>query len=139
MHGARDEPRDPHRRLIVRHNGPQSDLDVLSGAEARALLADAWETSGIAAEPAAVAELIRLCGGYPLALSIIAGRAQAHPDLPLADFTTDLKAFGIEALDDADATISLPAALSWSLHGLTAQQRTTFGLLGPVSDVRATH
>ncbi|QUQ66256.1 SARP family transcriptional regulator [Kutzneria sp. CA-103260] len=116
--------------LVVRHNAGSLNLDVLSSAEAHALLAGRLGTDRVAAEPDAVAELIRLCGGYPLALSVIAGRAQAHPHLPLADFTTDLRAFGIDALDDADVSISLPAVLSWSLHGLTAQQRTAFALLG---------
>ncbi|QUQ64310.1 AfsR/SARP family transcriptional regulator [Kutzneria sp. CA-103260] len=116
--------------LVTRYGARHLNLDVLTDAEAHALLAQRLGHARVAAEPDAVAELIRLCGRYPLALSIIASRAQAHPDLPLAEFTTELRDADLVALDDADPTASLPAVLSWSVRGLTTQQRTVFALLG---------
>jgi len=116
--------------LLTRHNARHLNLDVLTDIEAHALVVQRLGSERVAAEPDAAAELIQLCGRYPLALTIIASRAQAHPDLPLAEFTAELHESGLDALDDADPTISLPAVLSWSVRGLTDQQRTVFALLG---------
>jgi DNA-binding SARP family transcriptional activator/tetratricopeptide (TPR) repeat protein len=116
--------------LLTRYSAQHLNLDVLTDAEAHALIVQRLGPARVADEPDAVAELIRLCGRYPLALAIIAGRAQAQPDLPLAEFTAELRESGLDALGDADATISLPTVLSWSLRGLTERQRTTFALLG---------
>ncbi|GAA1306451.1 AfsR/SARP family transcriptional regulator [Saccharothrix xinjiangensis] len=105
-------------------------LDVLADDEARALLANRLGADRAAAEPAAVDELAGFCGGFPLALSIVAGHAHTHPDLPLALLAAELRDLGLGTLDDHDPTASLPAVLSWSLHDLTADQTTAFALLG---------
>jgi tetratricopeptide (TPR) repeat protein len=78
-----------------------------------------------------VTELIELCAGFPLALGLIAARATADPQLPLADIAAELRALGLDALESEELTASLPAVLSWSLRYLTAQQRHVFALLGP--------
>lgn len=119
--------------LLTRHGARHLNLDVLSSAEAQSLLVRRLGHARVAAEPDVVAELIRRCGGYPLALGVMASRAQAHPQVPLADFAAELHLVGLEALDDADPVASLPAVLSWSLRGLTVEQRTVFALLGVVT------
>lgn len=118
--------------LLHRHGVRQVRLDVLGDDEAYGLLARRIGDWRLAAEADVVRELIRLCGGYPLALAIVAGRAHAHPDIPLSEFAAELAELGLDALDDADPTASLPAVLSWSLRALTAGQREVFGLLGTV-------
>jgi len=123
--------------LLHRHGARQVRLDVLGDNEAYGLLARRIGDWRLAAEADVVRELIRLCGGYPLALAIVAGRAHAHPDIPLSEFAAELAELGLDALDDADPTASLPAVLSWSLRALTDAQRTVFGLLGTI-DVDAT-
>lgn len=87
-------------------------MDTLTDAEARELLVARLGSARIEAEPAAVAELVGLCGGFPLALSIIAGRAQAHLHLSLADLADELRDDVLDVLDDADPAASLPAVLS---------------------------
>ena len=123
--------------LLTRHAARHLNLDILTNADAHTLLVHRLGRARVAAEPAAVAELIRRCGRYPLALSIMASRAQAHPDLPLADLTTELRQAGLNALEDGDPITSLPTVLSWSLRALTTQQRTMFALLGltPSTDI----
>ncbi|MFC6089727.1 ATP-binding protein [Saccharothrix lopnurensis] len=116
--------------LIARHDARHVDLDVLTEAEARALLERRLGAVRPAAEPGAVAELLALCRGFPLALGILAGRARTDPGLPLAQLVADLREFGVEALDDDDPTVSLPAVLATSYRALTAEQRVVFGLLG---------
>jgi predicted ATPase len=123
--------------LLHRHGARQVRLDVLGDNEAYGLLARRIGDWRLAAEADVVRELIRLCGGYPLALAIVAGRAHAHPDIPLSEFAAELAELGLDALDDADPTASLPAVLSWSLRALTDAQRAVFGLLGTI-DVDAT-
>ncbi|MFI9387891.1 ATP-binding protein [Kutzneria sp. NPDC052558] len=116
--------------LLHRHGARHLTLTVLDEDEAQALLARRLGDKRIAVELEAVTELIELCGRYPLALAIMAARAHACADIPLAEFTAELREPGLDALDDSDPTASLPAVLSVSLRDLTAQQSTTFALLG---------
>ncbi len=117
--------------MIDRHGARPLALGVLTRDDARVLLAARIGTDRVAAEPDAVDELVELCGGYPLALSITARNAATRPDIPLAEIATELRELGLEMLDhDTDPAASLPAVLSWSLHRLTDEQRTLFGLLG---------
>ncbi|MEU6154880.1 tetratricopeptide repeat protein [Actinosynnema sp. NPDC047251] len=117
--------------LIDRHGARHLPLDVLSPEEARGLLAARLGAARVAAEPGAVDELIGLCGGHPLALSIIARTAGPRLDVALAEAAAELRDLGLEALDhDTDPAASLPTVLSWSLRRLTDRQRTVFALLG---------
>ncbi|NUT51585.1 MAG: tetratricopeptide repeat protein [Saccharothrix sp.] len=122
--------RDHLRGLTVRHGARPIRLDLLTDTEAHALLTttlgpdrDAWDAH-------AVAEVTRMCGGYPLALGLVAARAAAAPHLGLADIVPELRDLDLDALDSDDPTASLPAVLSWSLHRLTDRQRQVFALLG---------
>ncbi|TWP54011.1 transcriptional regulator, SARP family protein [Lentzea tibetensis] len=116
--------------LITRNGAHHLALDTLSGDEARAFLTRRLGAARVAAEPKAVEELIGLCGGFPLALGIIASRAHTHPHVPLAEFGADLRNLGLGALEDDDPTANLPTVLSWSYRTLTTQQQIMFGLLG---------
>ncbi|MCE7000694.1 tetratricopeptide repeat protein [Saccharothrix sp. S26] len=115
--------------LITGHAAHHVRLDVLPDAEARALLGERLGAR-VAAEPGAVAELIASCGGFPLALSIVAGHARTRPHVPLAALAAELRDFGLGALDDDEPAASLPAVLSWSRDALTPAQATSFALLG---------
>ncbi len=116
--------------LLHRHGALHLPLSVLAENEAYALLARRLGEPRLAAEPDAVADLIRLCGRYPLALGIVASRAHANPRIPLAEFAEELDESVLDALDNNDSAASLPAVLSLSLRALTDEQRTTFALLG---------
>lgn len=116
--------------LTTRHGARDVALPILSQEEAQALLAERLGQARRDAERDAAAELIRLCGCHPLALALIASRAHADPDLSLADLAEDLSYSVLVTLEDGDPASSLPDVLSWSLRGLTGQQRTVFGLLG---------
>ncbi|PWV67920.1 AfsR/SARP family transcriptional regulator [Nocardia neocaledoniensis] len=54
-------------------------LDVLTDAEAHSLLAGIAGACRIAAEPEAVAAVLRACGGLPLAVRIVGARLAARP------------------------------------------------------------
>ncbi|MFI9010992.1 ATP-binding protein [Actinosynnema sp. NPDC053489] len=123
--------------LVVNHGARPVSLGVLSDVEAHALLTASLGVERIVGEEHAVATLIRLCGGFPLALGVIAARARIRPHQPLDELAAELREFGLDALDDDDPAASLPAVLSWSLRHLTSEQSVVFGLLGiaPGSDL----
>ncbi|MBW4718180.1 AfsR/SARP family transcriptional regulator [Saccharothrix obliqua] len=116
--------------LVTGHGAHHVPLDVLSAREAHALLTARLGVTRVAAEPAAVGELVALCGGFPLALSIVAGQAHTRPDRSLADLATELRDLGLAALADDDPAASLPAVLSWSRRTLAPSRLTAFALLG---------
>ncbi|QFZ20111.1 AfsR/SARP family transcriptional regulator [Saccharothrix syringae] len=119
--------------LIDRHGARHLHLDVLTDAEARALLITRLGTDRVTAEPNATDELLELCGRHPLALAIAARHAATRPQVPLTEVAAELRELGLEMLDhdhDTDPAASLPTVLSWSLHRLTDQQRVVFALLG---------
>ncbi|MEO3875793.1 BTAD domain-containing putative transcriptional regulator [Nonomuraea sp. B12E4] len=68
------------RRMLTSFEGAvQVPLDVLPDADALALLSGMVGKDRIAAEPEAAAEVVRLCGGLPLALCLAAARLAARP------------------------------------------------------------
>ncbi|WP_433260203.1 AfsR/SARP family transcriptional regulator [Actinosynnema sp. CS-041913] len=121
--------RDKLPGLIIGHGAHHVPLDVLGAAAARDLLVNRLGAARVAAEPAAVDELIALCGGFPLALSIVAGRAHTRPRFSLAAIAAELRVSGIDALDDGDPAASLPAVLSWSYRALSPEQARVLALL----------
>ena len=111
------------------------------------LLAARLGRERVAAEPAAVTELIARCGHLPLALAVMAARAAADPRLPLAVLagqltraarTEDAAAGGaagagpdrLDVLDTGDAATSLRQLLSWSYRQLSSPAAAMFTLLG---------
>lgn len=118
--------------LVTAHGALPLDLDVLPEAEARELLGRRIGHSRIAAEPAAVGEILALCAGLPLAISIVAACATNHPDFPLAVLAGELRdaSARLDALDAGELTADLRAVFSWSFHALGAETAVMFGLLG---------
>ncbi|MCO1575110.1 tetratricopeptide repeat protein [Crossiella sp. SN42] len=116
--------------LATGHGARTVHLEVLTDGDAHTLLATAIGRDRAETDKQAIAELIELCGGFPLALGLIAARTAADPRLPLADTVTELRMLGLDALDSHDPTASLPTVLSWSLRHFTHQQREMFALLG---------
>ncbi|MER5508826.1 tetratricopeptide repeat protein [Streptomyces sp. NPDC002766] len=115
--------------LITGHGAHHLSVGILTDAEARGLLTARLGTARVDAETAAVDELVGLCGGFPLALSIIAGRAHTDPHLSLADLADELREDALDVLDDADPAASLPAVLSSSHRALGDEEAEVFALL----------
>ncbi|HEX4661793.1 MAG TPA: tetratricopeptide repeat protein [Streptosporangiaceae bacterium] len=107
-------------------------LDVLTGDEARELLARRVGRERISAEPDAAGELTRLCARLPLALSIAAARAAARPNLPLASLAAGLRdeCRRLDLLDGGETASSVRSAFSWSYRTLTLAAARMFRLLG---------
>ncbi|MCX2730363.1 tetratricopeptide repeat protein [Saccharopolyspora sp. NFXS83] len=118
--------------LGVNHGAWLLDLDVFREDDARALLADRLGSDRLVAESAAVAQLLRMCAGLPLALRVVAARAEYHSDFPLAVLAEELRdaSARLDGLDAGDLRANLRAVLSWSEHALTPRATSMFGLLG---------
>jgi DNA-binding SARP family transcriptional activator/tetratricopeptide (TPR) repeat protein len=133
--------RDRLTGLITAHGAHVLPIDVLPAADARALLAARLGPRRVDGEPRAVDDLLASCAGLPLALSIVAGRAQEHPEFPLTTLATELHdtTHRLAALDE-DNTNSVRTILSWSYTTLTPEHATTFALLGlaPGPDISRT-
>jgi tetratricopeptide (TPR) repeat protein/DNA-binding XRE family transcriptional regulator len=116
-------------------------LDLLSGPESWQLLADRLGPERLAAEPDAVDGIIESCARLPLALAIVAARAAAHPDFPLAAIAADLRdpAARLDAFADRGPGSDLRAVFSWSYAALSPSAATLFRLLGmhPGADISA--
>ncbi|GAA3431256.1 AfsR/SARP family transcriptional regulator [Kutzneria kofuensis] len=120
--------------LVTKHGARPLIAGILDDSEARALLDNRVGVRRLAAEPDAVAEILALCGGFPLALSIAAGRAQIRPGQPLAVLADELRdaSTRLGVLDEDDPGSGVTAMLSCSFDTLTADQARVFTLLGLV-------
>jgi len=118
--------------LVTSYGAHPLQLDVLPRGEARQLLAARLGADRVEAEAEAVDGLLAVCGGFPLALAIVAGHARTRPRLPLAALAAELRdtATRLDVLDSDDPAASLPTVLSWSHRTLTVEQRQVFALLG---------
>ncbi len=107
-------------------------LDALPPEEAHDLLAARIGLERLTAEPEAVQELIASCAGLPLALSIVAGRALAHPAFPLASLAAELRSAStrLDTLDGEMSETGVSDVLSWSCGALGREQQQAFELLG---------
>jgi len=116
-------------------------LDLLPVEEAAELLARRLGSGRLAAEQQAVEEIIALCAQLPLALSIVAARAAAHPRFPLAALAAELRDArgGLDGFTGGDLTTDLRAVFSWSYQRLGTPASRLFRLLAlhPGPDISA--
>lgn len=117
-------------RLVNDYGARHLALDVLSRQDARDLLARRIGRERMNREPRAADELIAACGRYPLALSVVAGRAAAQPRLSLSSLVTALRKAGLDGLADGDVETNVSLVLSWSCRALMRRQAALFALLG---------
>jgi len=123
-------------------------LGPVGAEEGVRMLAARLGQERVAAEPGAVTDLVARCGHLPLALAVMAARAAADPQLPLAVLAGQLaRAAGAEAvaagepsggagpgrlevLETGDPATSLRQLLAWSHRQLSPPTAQMFALLG---------
>ncbi|MFE1829160.1 BTAD domain-containing putative transcriptional regulator [Streptomyces yangpuensis] len=117
--------------VVATHGGAVHRLDVLRSAEAYALLAGLVGAERVAAEPAATRELAAVCGHFPLALRIAAGRLLTRPGLSVAACAAWLAEDPTARLALAeDPGLSVPQVLGQALDALAPDLREAFLRLG---------
>jgi tetratricopeptide (TPR) repeat protein len=133
--------RDRLTGLVARDGAHPCPLDVLPPDEAVALLTRTIGADRVTAEPAATAELARLCAYLPLALRIAAANLAARPRSGIGGYVARLRTGDrLAALSvDGDAETAVRATLELSYAALPAAERRMFRLLGlvPGPDVTA--
>lgn len=117
---------------LIAEGGHPLPLELLSAAEARALLTRRLGVGRIAAEPRAVDQIITLCARLPLALAIVAARAATHPGFDLAVLAGELcdARGGLDEFAGADPATDARAVFSWSYLRLAPETARLFRLLG---------
>ncbi|MFB6720840.1 BTAD domain-containing putative transcriptional regulator [Kribbella sp. NPDC056345] len=128
--------------LVAERGADVICLGPLTVADARALLQARVSTDRLAAEPSAVAELLRPCGGLPLALAVVAARAALHPRQPLGELASQLASIHrrLDAFDTDDPRTTIRAVFNSSYNALEPEAQRTFCLLGlhPGPEISAT-
>jgi len=127
--------------LVAADGAHPIDLDLLTVAEARELLARRLGIQRVTAEPGVVEEIITRCARLPLALALVAARAAARPRMPLRLLAGELADAGPrwQMLTGDDPHTDVPAVFSWSYQALTPPAARLFRLLGlhPGPDISA--
>jgi DNA-binding SARP family transcriptional activator len=118
--------------LVAAEGARQLSLDVLTQAEATELLTGRLGQPRVMAEPGALAELIALCAGLPVALVIVAARAIAQQHLPLRSLASGLREAKnrLDELTTGDCATDVRSVFSWSYLSLSAPAARLFRLAG---------
>lgn len=108
-------------------------INPMPAADARTMLAGVIGTERVAAEPDAVANLIKACDHLPLALRIAAANLLDEPSRRIADYVVELTRSRLRTLavpNDPEAAVVAAFALSY--RRLEPGARRLFRLLGLV-------
>ncbi|WP_328672301.1 AfsR/SARP family transcriptional regulator [Streptomyces sp. NBC_00328] len=128
--------------LIATDGARPLSLPLPSPAEAHETLARRLGPERLTAEPAAAADIIRLCGRLPLALAVVAAHAKLEPAFPLHAIADDLRHApdGLDAFTGFDTTTDVRTVFSWSYRALDEPSARLFRLLAlhPGPDITAT-
>ena len=118
--------------LVAAEQAHPLALDLLTGAESRTLLARRLGDDRVAAEPAAVGELIARCARLPMALAVVAARAATNPGLPLDGLAGQLREAGggLDPFTGEDPATDARVVFSWSYRALGEPAARLFRLLG---------
>ncbi|MFG2616768.1 BTAD domain-containing putative transcriptional regulator [Streptomyces sp. NPDC048507] len=125
--------------VVATHGGAVHRLDVLAPGEAHRLLSGLVGAERIGAEAAAARELAAVCGHFPLALRIAAGRLLTRPGLSVADCAAWLAEDPPARLALAeDPRLSVPEVFGQAVGALAPPMQETFlrlGALDPAQDL----
>jgi DNA-binding SARP family transcriptional activator/tetratricopeptide (TPR) repeat protein len=125
--------------LVATEGARPFTLNPVPVGEAREILALRLGARRSREHPDAVDQIVAVCRGLPLALAIVAARAETYPDLPLADIAAELTS-GLDALSHDEAH-GVRAVFSWSYQSLRPEAARLFRLLtfhwGPDISARA--
>jgi DNA-binding SARP family transcriptional activator len=123
--------RDGLAGLRAREGARQLRLGALNQAASVALVTRLVGAAGMTAQPEAVMQLARLCGGLPLALRICAAILTSQPQPDIGAFVAELARNRLAALGVAgDPRNSVRAAFDVSYRRLATPARHLFQLIG---------
>jgi transcriptional regulator with XRE-family HTH domain/tetratricopeptide (TPR) repeat protein len=133
--------RDPMLALAAAEAANPMMLDRLGHDEACELLASRLGNRNLSGEQQALGQLAESCACLPLALSVAAARAAAHPEFPIDALAAELRGAGnrLSVLETWDPASTVRAAFSWSYRLLGDGAARLFRRLGahPGPDITA--
>jgi tetratricopeptide (TPR) repeat protein len=106
------------------------NLGVLDSSHAAELLAQQAGPDRLLADPEGTAELLRWCGGLPLAVRIVAARLAARPGWQVADLARRLADENRRLGEFAVGDLAVKAAFDLSYRMLAEPEKELFGWLG---------
>ncbi|WP_432837825.1 AfsR/SARP family transcriptional regulator [Dactylosporangium sp. CA-092794] len=114
--------------LVVHEGATAVPVDVLARDTAHTLLAQRLGQKRVVHEPDAVDDIISRCAGLPLALGIVAARAETEPALSLATIAEQMlvETDALDALSGGDERTDVRAVISWSYTALSPQAARLF-------------
>jgi DNA-binding SARP family transcriptional activator/tetratricopeptide (TPR) repeat protein len=118
------------RRRLAVDGAHQLDLGLLPVGDAVDLLGALLGPDRVAAEPAAAAEIVALCGRLPLALRIAGARLAGRPDWSLAAFVRRLADARTRLDELVHDDLAVRASLRLSYAELDADAARLFDALG---------
>ncbi len=121
--------RDALAGLVAADGARRLDLDLLPQEDAVTLLRSLIGCR-VDDDPAAAAELARLCGGLPLALRVAAELAASRPGMPLTGLVAELSASLLDCLDAGEDCADVRTVFSWSFRHLPDTVAAAFTLTG---------
>jgi DNA-binding SARP family transcriptional activator len=118
--------------LVAAEGARPLSLDLLTTDEAKEAVAARLGQAVADDEPEAVDELIRLCAGLPLALSVASARAATSPGARLGRLVAELRdrRQRLDVLTVGDMTTDVRHVFSWSYQQLSDRAARMFRLLG---------
>ena len=118
--------------LAVTEGARPLTLGLLTSGESRDLLSHRLGPARVAAEQAAAEQIIARCAGLPLALAIVAARAETDTGTPLSVLAGQLRdsAGVLDTLTAGDERTDLRAVFSWSTGALNPEAAELYRLLG---------
>ncbi|GGK75234.1 AfsR/SARP family transcriptional regulator [Mangrovihabitans endophyticus] len=124
--------RDQLSGLVATQNARSVTVDLMSTDESRSILISRLGRTRVAAEDAAVEDIIESCARLPLALTIVAARAAVNPTFSLAVLADQLRdaQAGLDAFDMDDTLTDVRAVFSWSYRTLRPEAARLLRLLG---------
>ncbi|MET7732636.1 BTAD domain-containing putative transcriptional regulator [Streptomyces sp. NPDC005402] len=127
--------------LITTDGAKPLTLALPSQTEAHQALERRLGSERLAAEPTATTEIIRLCGRLPLAMAVVAARAELDPSFPLHALVDDLRDThgDLDAFTGFDSGTDVRAVFSWSYRSLDEHAARLFRFLAlhPGPDITA--
>jgi tetratricopeptide (TPR) repeat protein len=118
------------RRLAALEDVEPLTLGTLGPAQASELFTRLIGARRRGAEPAAVGELVELCGHLPLAIGLLAGRLRSHPSWTVGHLVGMLRAAQDRLSEMRAENIAVGAAFQLSYQDLPPDQQRLFRRLG---------
>ncbi|MEH0573064.1 tetratricopeptide repeat protein [Streptomyces sp. B21-108] len=118
------------RRLTALSEALAITMNMLEPAEAAGLFVRLAGRPSLSPTDPAVTEIVSLCSGLPLAVSLMAGHLKHHPNSTITDLAGDLRstADALPALHAEHSSVS--AAFDLSYQNLSASQQAILRRLG---------